>query len=229
MGAEEPESPRHDGRPPVGADDEARRDPPGGRAVPGPHRLHPDHAAARGQEVGHAHAFSHGHAQVARPLDEDRVEVPPRRGERVVPVAPPGPVARVVADDLGAVGSGDAHAPERPRPRLDGLEHPQAIEDPADLGGEVLPADLVPGESGPVEERDGVADTGEEDRRRGAGGAGAHHDDVSARPGPGHTPRSPGRRWRGARRPPARPRPRRGGGARLACTPAGRRAARRGG
>ena len=112
-------------------------------------------ARALPEEVDHAHPLADGDADLPGTLDERRVEDPAAHGEGVRPIAGPRAVGRVVSDEQRAVGREDAHAPERPGSvRLHPGEDAEAIQDPATLRREVLAADLVAGEPGPVEEDD---------------------------------------------------------------------------
>ena len=151
------------------------------------------------EEVDDAHPLADGDADLPGTLHERRVQDPAAHGEGARPIAGARAVGRVVPDELRAVGSEDAHAPERAGPvRLHPGEDAQAIQDPAALRREVFAADLVAGEPGAVEEGDRQPLPREEDRRRGAGRPRADDHRVSPHVAAPSDPRVQTPTWRNA-------------------------------
>ena len=179
MLAEQPQAPRDDRCAAVGGDDEGRaKDVDARVAVP---RLDADHVPVVHQDVGHARALAKLHAEGAHAIDQDGVEDLAAKGERVVPIRPPGSDGAIGAGHRRAVGGGDPHAGERRRSRVvHRFQHAEPIEDAERLRAQVLATDLRPRKPRPIEDEDAEAALGEQDRGGRAGGAGADDDDVEA-------------------------------------------------
>src|SRR5262249_49982689 len=114
------------------------------------------------------------------------------KGERVLPIWPPGSDGAIGAGHRRAVGGGDPHAGERRRSRVvHRFQHAEPIEDAERLRAQVLATDLGPRKPRPIEDEDAKAALGEQDRGGRAGGAGADDDDVGAHAPPAMTRAGP--------------------------------------
>ena len=180
LGPPQSEPPRHQGIAPVGAHDGAGAQ-HGGRGGPGGARIaadrHLEHTSTAARQPGHARPLQHGHAALARVVEEGAVEIQPAQRQSADPAA-------VAAEDRGPAGGDHRHADVAQRPeRLDGAERSKALEDAQRRRGHVLAADLVARESGGVAQNDIPAGAPQQRRRGRAGGTAAHHDDVTDRRG----------------------------------------------
>ena len=130
------------------------------------------------EDVGDAHLLPEVDRERPDALDERLVEQRALDRHRVLAVRAPVADRPVRADEDRPVGRGDPHAGERRRQPVHPLQHTQTIENARRLRAQVLAADLPAREARAVEELHREAMLGEQDRRRGARGPRADHDDV---------------------------------------------------
>lgn len=171
MLAEQAQPARDDAAPPVRAHDDAGAQHDGPRAVVREHSL--DHTVAL-EEARHPGALAHLGAGGARGLEQSRVERQAPEGEaRALP-------APVLPPEAGPVGRDESHPAQRVRPQgRDGGGGADAVEQAPGLGRDALPADLVAGKAGGVEDEDIVAPLAQEAGEGRAGGARAHDHHVA--------------------------------------------------